>query len=197
MAERLRELGHEVAECDPRLPRSTYAAIDARYYHGIAEDAATLPRPELLEARTRSVARLGRALGPLPALAPRTERAAAAGLDELHRRFDVLLFPGTVKGPGRIGERHGRGALSTGWVDTARVAFQPLWNLVGRPALMMPGGFDRDGLPVGVQLGGRPDDETTLLRLAAQLEATGAWPLGEPSLGGRAVAPQGVQVTPG
>jgi amidase len=76
-------------------------------------------------------------------------------------------------------------------VDTARVAFQPLWNLVGRPALMMPGGFDHDGIPLGVQFGGRRSDEGTLLRLAAELETTGAWPLGEPPLADGAVAPHG------
>jgi aspartyl-tRNA(Asn)/glutamyl-tRNA(Gln) amidotransferase subunit A len=37
-------------------------------------------------------------------------------------------------------------------------------NLAGIPGLSLPGGFV-GGLPVGVQLVGRPFDETTLLRL--------------------------------
>jgi aspartyl-tRNA(Asn)/glutamyl-tRNA(Gln) amidotransferase subunit A len=37
-------------------------------------------------------------------------------------------------------------------------------NLAGIPGLSLPGGFV-DGLPVGVQLLGRPFDEATLLRI--------------------------------
>ena len=44
------------------------------------------------------------------------------------------------------------------------------WNITGQPALSLPAGRDRDGLPLGVQLVARPDDEATILALAAQLE---------------------------
>jgi amidase len=110
---------------------------------------------------------------------------AAAALDDLHREFDVLLFPGSVDTPFPVGRFHGRGALYTSWFDTAHVAFQPLWNLVGRPAAMLPGGLDRDGLPLGIQLGGRPSDEATLLRLAAQLERELGWPERRPPISSR------------
>jgi amidase len=134
-----------------------------------------MARPELLEPRTRRIMRFGRALGPLVGLAERIERRAAAALDELHRDVDLLLFPGNVKPPGGIGQYAARGALYTLWSDTARVAFQPLWNLVGRPAAMLPAGFDADGLPLSVQLGARPNDEATLVALAAQLESERGW----------------------
>ena len=39
----------------------------------------------------------------------------------------------------------------------------------------MPAGFTADGLPLAVQLVGRPDDEGTLLSLAAQIEAERPW----------------------
>ena len=39
----------------------------------------------------------------------------------------------------------------------------------------MPAGFAEDGLPLAVQLIGRPADEATLLSLAAQLEAERPW----------------------
>jgi amidase len=45
------------------------------------------------------------------------------------------------------------------------------WNVIGQPAASVPVGADPDGLPLAVQLGGRPSDEVTLLRLAAQIEA--------------------------
>jgi amidase len=174
-AELLRTLGHEVVERDPPLPKLTSLAIDARYYGGIADDVAAVNHPERLESRTRSVARLGRALAPALRLAPRIERAAAAALDEIHRDCDLLLFPGSVQGPEPIGRYHDRGALVTGYLDTARVAFQPLWNLVGRPAAMVPWDLDGDGIPTAVQLGAPPRQERLLLSLAGELERAGSW----------------------
>jgi amidase len=174
-ADALRSLGHEVFERDPDLPRLTTLAIDARYFHGIAEDVAQVPHPERLERRTRSVARLGRALAPALRAAGRIERAVAAALDDVHRDADLLLFPGSVEGPWPIGRFHDSGAFVTGYLDTARVAFQPMWNLVGRPAAMLPWDRDEDGLPTAVQLGARPGGERLLLALAAQLEATRGW----------------------
>ena len=69
-----------------------------------------------------------------------------------------------------ISDFEDRGALVTGYKDTARVAFQPLWNLVGRPALMLPWGRDADGLPTAVQFGAPPGGERALVALAAWLE---------------------------
>lgn len=51
------------------------------------------------------------------------------------------------------------------------------WNLYGFPALVLPFGFTDDGLPVGVQLIGRPFEEEALLALGCRLEeARGAFP---------------------
>jgi amidase len=174
-AEALRGLGHEVQERDPSWPRSLYYAIDVRYLHGVSEDARTLPDPDRLERRTRRAARLGRPLGALVGWSRRVERRAAAALDELHRDADVLLFPGSVQGPPEVGHFDGRGAVYTLQKDTANVAFQPPWNLVGRPALMLPAGLDADGLPLAVQFGGRVLDEATLLSVAAQLAPHLGW----------------------
>ena len=51
------------------------------------------------------------------------------------------------------------------------VAFTPTANMTGQPAVALPAGLDADGLPVSVQLVGRPADEATIIRVAAQLEA--------------------------
>jgi amidase len=181
-AEALRGLGHTVLERDPQWPRSTYYAIDLRYIVGVAEDAQTLVHPERLETRTQRVSRLGRILKPLVSLASRVEAKTAAALDELHRDVDVLLFPGSVQGPPEVGQFSQRGALYTLQKDTENVAFQPPWNLVGRPALMLPAGFDDEGLPLAVQLGGRADSEALLLSLAAELEQALGWTAPRPPL---------------
>jgi amidase len=58
---------------------------------------------------------------------------------------------------------------------TRRTGFTPPWNYLGNPAAAVPAGFTDEGLPLSVQLAGRPDDEPALLSLAAQIEAERPW----------------------
>jgi Asp-tRNA(Asn)/Glu-tRNA(Gln) amidotransferase A subunit family amidase len=52
-----------------------------------------------------------------------------------------------------------------------------VWNLLGFPVVVIPFGMTPEGLPVGVQLVGRPYDEELLLELAVRLEdARGPFP---------------------
>ncbi len=48
-------------------------------------------------------------------------------------------------------------------------------NLAGLPGISVPCGFDANGLPIGLQLIGKPFDEATLVRLGAAYEATADW----------------------
>ena len=50
------------------------------------------------------------------------------------------------------------------------VAFTPLNNAAGGPAISLPLGQSRDGLPIGVHLSADLGDERTLLELAYELE---------------------------
>jgi amidase len=54
--------------------------------------------------------------------------------------------------------------------------------VTGQPAASVPAGFTDNGLPLAVQLIGRPHDETTLLSLSAQLEAERPWADRRPAL---------------
>ena len=56
------------------------------------------------------------------------------------------------------------------------------WNYTGWPALSLPAGFTRSGLPIGAQLLGREGDEATLLQLATQLEQVETWTRHAPPL---------------
>lgn len=51
----------------------------------------------------------------------------------------------------------------------------PPINATGQPAIALPTGFDANGLPLGIQLVGRPADEATIISLASELERAGLW----------------------
>ena len=179
-AELLRTLGHEVSEQDPDWGRVGDNATP-RYLRGISDDVERTPYPERLERRTRGCARLGRLIP--EALAQRGRAAVAEDgrrVNAVFERHDVLMTPvmcGTA-----IPVRHweGRGAL---WTVLGMSRFYPFcipWNHLGNPAASVPAGFAADGLPLAVQLVGRPGDEGTLLSLAAQLEAERPWAADRP-----------------
>ena len=50
------------------------------------------------------------------------------------------------------------------------------FNLLGLPVLAVPSGISGEGLPIGVQLVGRPWDEATLLRAGRVVEGERPWP---------------------
>jgi amidase len=50
-----------------------------------------------------------------------------------------------------------------------------VFNITGQPAIAIPAGLGEDGLPLSVQLVGRPGDEALLYSLAAQIEAARPW----------------------
>jgi aspartyl-tRNA(Asn)/glutamyl-tRNA(Gln) amidotransferase subunit A len=48
-------------------------------------------------------------------------------------------------------------------------------NYLGLPALAVPAGFDRRGMPVGLQIVGRPDSDAWLLEIGVRLQARSDW----------------------
>jgi aspartyl-tRNA(Asn)/glutamyl-tRNA(Gln) amidotransferase subunit A len=61
-------------------------------------------------------------------------------------------------------------------------AFTWPFNLTGQPAVSIPCGWTGAGLPVGLQLVGRPGEDGLVLRVAAAVEALTGWPLRRPAL---------------
>ncbi len=175
-AQLLRSLGHDVVERDPDYG-TAFLGVLARYLRGISDAAAAMPHPERLARRTRGYVQLGRMV-PAPLLA--RARAAEAGDRERLNRifadgFDVLLTPVFTREQLRIGEYEGRGAQWTLNGTGRWVPHLGIFNHTGQPAAAVPAGFTPGGLPLSVQLAGRPDDEPTLLSLAAQIEAERPW----------------------
>lgn len=61
------------------------------------------------------------------------------------------------------------------------IALCPPFNVTGQPAISIPAGFTAEGLPLGLQLVGRPGDEATILTVAAQLEKEKPWKQNRPA----------------
>jgi aspartyl-tRNA(Asn)/glutamyl-tRNA(Gln) amidotransferase subunit A len=55
-------------------------------------------------------------------------------------------------------------------------------NLAGLPALSLPCGFDLESMPIGLQIIGKPFDESTVLRLAYAYEQSTSWHKQKPRL---------------
>jgi amidase len=174
--ELLRSLGHQLEERDPDYGLGVATALTPRYLRGIHDDACAVAHPERLERRTRSMARLGALVAhPLLQRALAAEADFARRLGRLFEEHDVLLTPATAAPPPRIGQLQGRGALWTLNAVAGMVPYNGVWNVTGQPAASVPAGLGADGLPRGVQIVGRPNDEATLLSLAAQIEAERQW----------------------
>jgi amidase len=92
---------------------------------------------------------------------------------------DVLVLPVTGAPPRAVGSLPRLKAVAL----AGRVAsFTPAANVTGQPAISVPAGATSDGLPLAVQVVGRPGTEQLLLALAAQVQAVTAFPDRRPPL---------------
>ncbi len=89
---------------------------------------------------------------------------------ELFQSIDVLFTPTTPMTAPKIGQAT---VVLDGQEEDTRLAstrFVRGINVVGFPALSIPCGFDKTGLPIGLQIIGKPFAEGTILRVGAALE---------------------------
>ncbi len=176
-ADLLRTLGHDVREADPDFgPLPLLALFGPRYVRGAKDDIDKAERPEMLERRVRGVGRLG-ALTPDAVLAKVRADAKpwTAQVQRLWEDHDVLLQPTMPRLPNRLNEQEGLGTARMLLTSGRFVAYTAPWNITGQPAASVPAGWSDEGLPIGVQIVGRPNDEATLLSLAAQVERERPW----------------------
>lgn len=91
--------------------------------------------------------------------------------------FDVLVLPTYMHSPIGIGEWADLSCEETLQRIINWVAPCPPFNASGLPAIALPALLDDNGLPVGIQIIGRPAAEATLIALAAQIEAAKPFPV--------------------
>jgi amidase len=179
-ADILRSLGHDVQERDPRYGEMRPTFLP-RWLRGIHDDAAAMAHPERLEKRTRTLSAVGRRFSDKAVRrALQRESKDWARIGKLFDDFDVLLTPTIPHPPREIGRYDGRGPLWTVLGAGNTAPFTTPWNVTGQPSMSLPAPNTYRGLPLAVQLIGRPHDESTLISLAAALEAEVGWPARRP-----------------
>jgi aspartyl-tRNA(Asn)/glutamyl-tRNA(Gln) amidotransferase subunit A len=172
-----RELGCGVEHVDPDLPDPAniidvmWTGGMAGYFLGRLDEVGRLLDPGLLavieRAASLSAADMAHAL--------QQRNTYYSGLRRFMERFDVLLtptLPVTAFTAG-LDEPDGWRRATLAPLDWTPFTFP--FNLTGQPAATVPCGFDRDGLPVGLQIVGRWRDDRPVLRAAAAFESVMPW----------------------
>jgi amidase len=198
-AELLRSLGHDVEEVDPpwreqRLGELFGTVFSAQVALSIAYSAKVAgrePAAEDMEPMSWAVFSMVRKLGAVDELSGtiRLQRFARKLVTAL-APYDALLTPALAERP-----------LPLGTLDTAAerpmqtftrsglfTPFTPVFNATGQPGIAVPLYEGPDGLPLAVQLVGRPAGEGQLLALAAQLEEAVPWAQRRPAALGSGAA---------
>ena len=108
----------------------------------------------------------------------KAEQYRAVLMEEFRKVFesvDVVLGPTTPITAWKIGDWTVDVGGKQESVLAASWRFTYPYNLTGLPAVSVPCGFDRDGLPIGLQIAGRPFDEIMVLRVAHAYERGHEW----------------------
>ena len=171
----LMHAGHDVERFDPTYPTSAAAAGLLRWFAGAASDAEHLD-PELLEARVRTHAALGRVVLGRNLLSEKPRDAWKERAGELLTTYDVLMTPVLAKPP-IAAKRWGDGSwLATMAANVPWAPFAAPWNVASFPAMSVPAGVHpATGTPLAVQLVARPGRESVLLSVAAAIEQLRPW----------------------
>lgn len=179
-------LGHTVEE--KKLPidfaqmrEAFLAIIRVSTARTLDEASSELGRPVTerdVETVTWAMSQAGRNIDAVAyARAIATIHQVGLQMARFQQDYDCILSPTLAKPPVPLG------VLSLSPDDMRTFAkeltefgpYTALYNVTGQPSMSVPLHWTPDGLPVGVMFSGRFGDETTLLRLAAQLEQAKPW----------------------
>lgn len=173
----LEELGHVVEDIDPPLPEMVVPAFEI-IWSVLSQLTPVEPDKEiLLDPLTRHLRERGSRLSGLDlAGAVSFARVLARGAINATSAYDVMLTPGLALPPVPVGHFTDGGDPAVNFErQKAFTPFTAIFNLTGQPAVSLPLHWNSEGLPIGVQIVGRPYDEMTLISLAAQLEQARPW----------------------
>jgi aspartyl-tRNA(Asn)/glutamyl-tRNA(Gln) amidotransferase subunit A len=102
--------------------------------------------------------------------ASKVRRMIKHDYDQAFEKVDLILGPTSPTTAFKLGE-HADNALAMYLADIYTVSA----NLAGNPAISIPCGLSKEGLPIGLQLQARSFDESTLLQAAHQFQTVTDW----------------------
>lgn len=174
--EHLDAIGHGLEEFGLE-PEEGYApAFTTLWQGGAAGIRIEGEQLDQVEPLTRWLVQTGRRIGA-------RELAAALGwLTKYERRlirqldhFDAVLTPALAMTPRPLGWYDAEDAMRNFGQQVQYTPFTSFVNVTGLPAIVLPVHVTQRGLPMGVQLIGRPGREDVLLAIGAQLERRLTW----------------------
>ncbi len=184
----LEELGAELVEADLAVPEDALTGI-LKPIGYTEQSTAAMTRSEeelgLSEPDFADVVRKGQVYSGRDYMAATHRRAQLRG--SFVKLFDDVAALVT---PTVATTAFAAGTLGVDEIDGRTVDRHLGWspfswpiNLAGLPAATVPNGFDRDGLPIGLQIVAPWLDETTIFRVAASMEILRPWADHWPTLG--------------
>ena len=185
-ADLLRSLGHEVEEVDPPWQVEGLSEIFGGVfsvhislsiaYSGIV--GGHEPTAEDLEPMSWAIFSMVQKLSAVESMAMAVRlQAFARQLVSFLAPYDALLTPALAERPLPLGtlDTAAPDPMSTFTRSGLFTPFTPVFNADGQPGISLPLFQGEDGLPLGVQIVGRPAGEQNLLALATQLEQAQPW----------------------
>jgi amidase len=182
----LRSLGHEVEEVDPPWQIdgvtelfgavfSVHIALQVAYSGMVA---GREPTAEDMEPMSWAIYSMTQSLNALQGKALEVQlQAFTRQLVTFLEPYDMLLTPALAERPLPLGtlDTAAPDPMSTFTRSGLFTPFTPVFNASGQPGISLPLYQGEDGLPLGVQIVGRPAGEAALLALASQLEVAVPW----------------------
>ena len=120
--------------------------------------------------------------------ATREHRRMMLEMEPLYGRFDAFVTAGLGEAP-RLADYRSVSFWQKPSLLTA-------WNVTSQPVVMLPNGFGRNGLPLGMQILGRPFEETTILKIGHAYERATDWHARRPRSPRRRCSPPPARPTP-
>jgi amidase len=192
-AELLRSLGHEVQEVDPPWQVEGLSELFGRVfatqialsivYSGMV--AGREPTAEDMEPMSWAIFSMARKANAVDAAAAGVRlQAFARRLISFLEPYDALLTPALAERPLLLGtlDPAAPDPMSAFTRSGLFTPFTPLLNASGLPGISLPLFQGEDGLPLAVQIAGRPAGEARLLALGAQVEEARPWGERRPAL---------------
>ena len=168
-----REMGHSIERLtlDPGAMLGKFARVIV----GASVSALNIPNPELLEPAARGTYEWGAKISAADYI------RAVTGMHNTSREvihtlmpYDALIAPTLTRPAVRLGTLPSSPETGPeeiyGWI-----AFTFPFNSTGQPAISIPNGFSKSGLPLALQIVGRPGDEAGIIALAAEFERARPW----------------------